>query len=87
MESGILFADEVEFWKPDQIEVEDFVTDVVSETEFTVGDQDVQTDSETVFEGVLPDEIEVDMMIEVKGVPVDIDHSVLIADKVSLEED
>jgi hypothetical protein len=87
LESGILFADEVEFWKPDQIEVEDFVTDVVSETEFTVGDQDVQTDSETVFEGVLPDEIEVDMMIEVKGVPVDIEHSVLIADKVSLEED
>jgi hypothetical protein len=61
-------------------------TEVFSETEFTVGDQDVQTDSETVFEGVLPDEIEVDMMIEVKGVPVDIDHSVLIADKVSLEE-
>jgi hypothetical protein len=86
LEGSILFADEVEFWKPDQIEIEDFVTEVFSETEFTVGDQDVQTDSETVFEGVLPDEIEVDMMIEVKGVPVDIDHSVLIADKVSLEE-
>ncbi len=83
---GILIADEIEFWEPDQIEVEGFVTEVVSETEFTVGDQDVQTDNETIFE---PPELEVavDLKIEVKGVPADIDHSVIDADKVSLEVD
>ena len=86
LEGGILFAWEIEFWKPDQIEVEGFVTEVVSETEFTVDEQDVQTDKETVFE---PPELEiaVGLKLEVKGVPVDIEHSVLVADKVSLEED
>ena len=87
LEGGILFAEEIEFWQSDQIEVEDFVTAVVSGTEFTIGEQDVQTDAETVFEGVLPGEIEVGMLIEVKGVPNDIDHSIIFADKVSLEED
>ena len=87
LEGGILFAEEIEFWEPDQIEIEDFVTEVVSGTEFTLGEQDVQADAETVFEGVLPGEIEVGMFIEVKGVPNDIDHSIIFADKVSLEED
>ena len=86
LEGGILFAEEIEFWGPDQIEVEGFVTDIASDTEFTVGDQVVQTDDDTVFEP--PElEIEVDLKIEVKGVPVDIDHSILDADKVSFEED
>jgi hypothetical protein len=82
---GILFADEIEFWGPDQIEVEGFVTDIASDFEFTVGDdQVVQTDAETVFE---PEDLNIveGIRLEVKGVPVDMDHSVLIADKVSLE--
>ena len=87
LEGGILFAEEIEFWESDQIEIEDFVTAVISGNEFTIGNQDVQTDAETVFEGVLPGGIEVGMFIEVKGVPNDIDHSLIFADKVSLQED
>jgi hypothetical protein len=86
-EGGILYAWEIEFWEPDQIEMEGFVTEVVSETEFTVGNQDVQTVPGTVFENVDPEDIEVGMRIEVKGVPTDPEHSVLEADKVSLEVD
>ena len=86
LEGGILTAWEIEFWKPDQIEVEGFVTDIASDTEFTVGDQVVQTDDDTVFE---PPELEIenDLKLEVKGVPRDIDHNILDADKVSFEED
>ena len=87
LEGGILFAEEIEFWEPDQIEVEDFVTEVISGTEFTIGEQDIETDNQTVFEGVQPDSIEVGMLIEVKGVPDDVDHSLIFADKVSLEEE
>jgi hypothetical protein len=83
---GILFADEIEFWGPDQIEVEGFVTDIVSDSEFTIGLQVVQTDVETVFE---PEDLNVveGIKLEVKGVPQDIEQSVIKADKVSLEED
>jgi len=88
---GILFADEIEFWGPDQIEVEGVVGEVVSIDDFPEftfegrHDQVVQTNAETEFENVNKEEIEVGMKLEVKGVPVDIDHSVIIADKVSLE--
>jgi surface antigen len=85
LEGGILFAQEVEFWEPDQIEVEGLVTNVVSAYKFTVGDQDVQTDAETVYEGGTPDDIALGVTLEVKGVPVDISRSILIADKVSFE--
>ena len=95
LEGGILFAEEIEFWGPDQIEVEGFVTEAdldIDPIEFTIrdqaGDQLVQADKKsTKFENVEPAEIEKDMKLEVKGVPIDIDHSVLVADKVSLEED
>ncbi len=87
LEGGILFAWEVEFWEPDQIEVEGLVTDIVSLSEFTVGDQVVQTDLETVYEGGTPDDIALGVNIEVKGVPVDIARSILVADKVSFEEE
>ncbi|MGD8775082.1 MAG: DUF5666 domain-containing protein, partial [Syntrophobacterales bacterium] len=40
---GILFAWEIEFWEPDQVEVEGEVTAISSPTEFTVGAQDVRT--------------------------------------------
>ena len=81
---GILFAGEVEFWGPDQIEVEGLVTEITSESEFTVGAQVVQTDAETIFEPADLNIVE-GIKIEIKGVPVDIDQSVLAADKVSLE--
>jgi len=81
---GILFAEEIEFWEPDQIEIEGVVTEFVSPSEFTVGDQVVHTDEETVFEGITPDEIEVGLLLEVKGRLV---GSILVADKVSLEDE
>ena len=85
LEGGILFAWEVEFWEPDQIEVEGLVTNIVSPSEFTIGTQVVQTDAETVYEGGTPDDIALGVNIEVKGVPVDIARSILVADKVSFE--
>ncbi len=86
-EGGILTAWEIEFWKPDQIELEDTVTEVISDTEFIIGDQVVQINDETEYENIAPDEIEVGIELEVKGVPVDIDYSVVVADKVSFEEE
>lgn len=83
---GTLIADEIEFWGPDQIEVEGFVTVITSESEFTVGNQVVQTDDDTVFEGGTPDDVVPGVLLEIKGVPVDVEHSVLAADKVSFEE-
>jgi hypothetical protein len=88
LENGILFADEVEFWDPDQIEVEGLVTeDTLAPDEFTVGDQVVQTDAETVYEGGEPEDIVLGVNLEIKGVPVDIIRSILIADKVSFEDE
>ena len=85
--NGILLATEVEFWEPDQIEVEGDVTAIASPTEFTVGTQVVQTDAGTVYEGVTAGDIALGVLLEVKGVPQDIDRNVLLADKVSFEED
>ena len=88
---AVLIADEIEFWEPDQIEVEGIVDEVVfidDFPEFTFegrDDQVVQTDEETEFEDVNKEGIKAGMKLEVKGVPVDIDHSVINADKVSLE--
>ena len=48
-------------------------------------DQLLQTNNETEFEDVKPDEIEAGMALEVKGVPQDIEQSVIKADKVSFE--
>jgi surface antigen len=87
LSDGVLFAEEIEFWEPDQIEVEGFVTDVVSVSEFTVGNQVVRTDAGTVYEGGTPDDIALGVLIEIKGVPADIMHSVLVADKVSFEDE
>jgi hypothetical protein len=86
-EGGILIAWEVEFWKPDQIEIEDTVTEIISATEFILGDQVVQLNDETVYEDIKPEDIEIGTELEVKGIPVDIDHNVVVADKVSFEED
>ena len=88
LEGGILFAEEVEFWDPDQIEVEGLVTDdTLAPDEFTVGDQVVQTDAGTLYEGGIPGDIVLGVNLEIKGVPVDIIRSILIADKVSFEDE
>jgi hypothetical protein len=88
---GILIAVEIEFWQPDQIEVEGIVDEVVfidDFPEFTLEDREdqvVQTNAETEFEDINKEDIEAGIPIEVKGVPIDIDHSVVVADKVSFE--
>jgi hypothetical protein len=83
----ILLAKEIEFWDSDQIEVEGEVTAISSPTEFTVGSQVVQTDVGTVFEDGTPEEIVLGVKLEVKGVPIDIAQSVLVADKVAFEKE
>jgi hypothetical protein len=88
---GILIADEVEFWEPDQIEIEGIVDEVVfigEFPEFTFKERDDQvflTNEDTEFEDVAKEDIEVGIMLEVKGVPQDIDQIVIQADKVTLE--
>ena len=91
LEDGILVAIEIEFWEPDQIEVEGIVDEVVfidDFPEFTLEDREdqvVQTNEETEFENINKEDIEVGLNIEVKGVPQDIEQSVVKADKVSFE--
>jgi hypothetical protein len=92
LENSILLAHEVEFWKPDQIEVEgvvdsgtaaDFILEIEPGTY-----QRVQTvPGTTIYEDITPGEIVPGVNLEVKGVPNDIARTILIADKVSLEED
>jgi uncharacterized protein DUF5666 len=79
---GILFAEEIEFWEPDQIEIEGILTDLVSQYEFTVGDQDVITTDLTVYEDGEPQDLVVGIDIEIKG---RMQGDVLVADKVSFE--
>ena len=93
LEGGILIAVEIEFWEPDQIEVEGIVDEVVfinGFPEFTFEDrvdQVVQTNKDTVFDNINKEDIESGLNIEVKGVPQDIEQSVIVADKVSFEID
>jgi hypothetical protein len=93
LEDGILVAIEIEFWEPDQIEVEGIVAEVVfidDFPEFTLEDREdqvVQTNAETEFEDINKEEIEAGINIEVKGVPQDIEQGVIKADKVTFEID
>lgn len=88
LEGGILMAHEIEFWKPDQVEVEGVVTNIVSAVEFDIGIQRVQTNpGTTVFDGGEPDDLALGVRLEVKGVPVDLIQSIIMADKVSFETD
>jgi hypothetical protein len=82
LEEEVLFATEVEFWDPDQVEVEGLVTDFVSVFEFTVGEQAVQTDENTVFEGGTPDDVALGVRLEIKG---RLAGDILVADRVSFE--
>jgi hypothetical protein len=87
LSNGVLYAAEIEFWEPNQIEVEGLVTHIVSLSEFTVGSQIVRTNSNTVFEGGASGNIALGVKLEVKGVPVDTARSILVADKVSFEQE
>jgi len=86
LSNGVLYATEIEFWQPDQIEFEGPVADIASANEFTVGSQLVQTDSGTVFEGGTPENIAVGVLLEIKGIPIDTMRSIVVADKVSFEK-
>ena len=79
---GELIAEEIEFWEPDQIEIEGPVAEIVSPTEFFVADQWVRTDPDTIFDGGDLQDIALDIIIEVKG---SLDGDILRADKVSFE--
>ncbi|HWR21219.1 MAG TPA: DUF5666 domain-containing protein, partial [Verrucomicrobiae bacterium] len=87
LSNGVLYATEIEFWQPDQIEFEGPVAAIASANEFTVGSQLVRTDSGTVFEGGTPEDIVVGVLLEIKGVPVDTARSIVVADKVSFENE
>jgi hypothetical protein len=49
--------------------------------------QVVRTDAQTVFDGGTPADIALGVNLEVKGVPIDINRSILVADKVSFEQE
>jgi hypothetical protein len=93
LENGILIAVEIEFWEPDQIEVEgivDAVRFIDGFPEFTFEERDDQvflTNEDTEFEDIEKNEIEAGLPLEVKGVPQNIAQSEIKADKVSFEED
>ena len=90
---GILRAWEIEFWEPDQFEIEGPVTHIESinpatgEAEFTVddylvGEQVVVTTGATLWEvGELAD-LDIGVNVEIKG---RMDGGVMVADKVSFE--
>jgi len=89
LRNGVLYAWEVEFWEPDEIEVEGEVTDAtLAPGQFTLDyTQVVQTDPvDTIFE---PSDLIITegINLEVKGIPVGILPSDIMANKVSLEED
>jgi hypothetical protein len=81
---GILHAHEIEFWEPDQIELEGIVTEVVSASEFIIDEQEVVTHANTFYEGGTQEQIAVGVNVEIKGRLIE---DVLHADKVSFEED
>ncbi len=82
LEDGILYAEEIEFWLPDQIELEGILTGLISQYEFTVEGQEIITTDDTVYEDGGPGDLMVGINIEIKGrMQVD----VLVADKVSFE--
>lgn len=79
---GILRVWEIEFWEPDQFEIEGWVTDFVSATEFTVQGQEVTTTLQTVFEDGEPSDLDNGVLVEIKGRR---QGNKMEADKVSFE--
>lgn len=69
------------------MKVEGVITNFVSAAEFTLGAQVVQTNQDTVFENGTAEDLGLNVMVEVKDLPTDIERTILVADKVSFEED
>jgi len=82
LEDGVLYAEEIEFWEPDQIEIEGLITAFVSIFEFTVDQQVVNTTAETVYEDGTSGDLEMGVHVEIKGRMA---GGVMMADKVSFE--
>jgi len=82
--AGVLFAHEIEFWEPDQIELEGLVAELISDSAFRINGREVRTNAATVFEDGAPDEIAVGVNLEIKGY---LENGILQADKVSFELD
>lgn len=66
-----------------KVELEGFVTAIISVNDFILGNQAVQTDGNTLFEGGFPDEIVIGSKLEVEG---KLSAGVLLASKVSFRE-
>lgn len=79
---GVLWAYEIEFWEPDQFEIEGLVTNFISESEFTVEGQVVVTTAGTEYEDGHSSDLANDVNVEIKGRMV---GDVMEADKVSFE--
>lgn len=82
LEDSILYAWEIEFWEPNQLELEGLVTHISSDSEFHMGNQVVLTNENTVFENGTPSDISLGIPLEIKGKIID---GILVADKVSFE--
>ena len=68
----------------DDVEMEGFVTNVVSATEFDLGTQRVRTDGSTSFDGGTASDVVVGVGLEVAG---RLESGILIADEVNFGED
>lgn len=87
--SGVLTASSVENavisdTDVGEIEVEGFVTSVISSTSFVLGDVTVQTDLLTDFEGGAADEITQGMFLEVEGA---LENGILMATEVKFDDE
>lgn len=80
---GVLYADEIEFWLPDQSEVEGLVTEITA-WGFYIGNQEIVTGAKTVYEDGSAGDVQIGMKIEVKG---RLSGGIMQADKVSFERD
>jgi hypothetical protein len=87
---GVLVADTIEIQQPeggnagDEVEIEGFVTQVISSTSFVLnGTRQVRTDAQTVFEGGTSADVVVNARLEVKGT-VD-SMGILVARQVELQ--
>jgi hypothetical protein len=64
----------------DRMDVDGFVTEVISSSVFNIGQQEVRTDEKTTFKGGSPTDIKLDVKLEVKGRLV---NHVLAAEKIT----
>ena len=69
----------------EKVEVEGFVTDFISESDFEVNGQRVQTDSLTQYEGGIATDIALNVKLEVKGTIIA--GNILLADKIGIENE